>query len=82
MDYIIIIVVILVFALCVVLMKYIKLSGHNKQLKSEIDKVRENYNNTLYDNCILEDKIEKIRNLNLIDYNNNDYYRELLTINK
>lgn len=82
MDYIIIIVGILIFALCVVLMKYIKLSRHNKQLKSEIDKVRENYNNTLYDNCILEDKIEKIRNLNLIDYSNNDYYRELLTINK
>lgn len=82
MDYIVIIVGILVFALCVVLMKYIKLSRYDKQLKSEIDKVRENYNNTLYDNCILEDKIEKIRNLNLIDYSNNDYYRELLTINK
>ena len=82
MDYIIIIVGRIVFTLCLVLKKYIKLSKHNKKLKSEIDKVRENYNNVLYDNCILEDKIEKIRSLNLIDYSNNDYYRELLTINK
>lgn len=53
----------------------------NNEVKKISDKLSENtidYHGLLYVNCVLTDKLEKIKNLNLIDYNN-DYYKELLS---
>lgn len=82
MDYIIILVGILIFALGITLIKYDQLKQSKKEIEQELTKVNTICYDILYDNCVLADKIEKIRNLNLIDYSNNDYYKELLTVNK
>ena len=82
MDYIIILVGILIFALGITLIKYDQLKQSKKEIEQELAKVNTICYDILYDNCVLADKIEKIRNLNLIDYSNNDYYKELLTVNK
>lgn len=82
MDYIIILVGILIVALGITLFKYNQLKKSKKEIEKELTKVNTIYHGILYDNCVLVDKIEKIKNLNLIDYSNNDYYKELLTVNK
>ena len=79
MDCMTLIIVILMIVLGITLIKYRKLHNTNKQIRKELEKTRNVYNDVLYDNCILAGKIEKIKNLNLIDYTNNNYYRELLT---
>lgn len=60
---------------------YHKYRSDVDSLKNELSNVRVAYNDSVFENCILQEKIEKIKSLNLIDYNNNDYYKELLTIN-
>ena len=82
MDYIIILVGILIVALAITLIKYNQLKQSKKEIEQELTKVNTICRDILYDNCVLADKIDKIRNLNLIDYSNNDYYKELLTVNK
>ena len=82
MDYIFIIIVgILITALVIIWVKCIQINKNMKEIENELTRVRTIYHSTLYDNCVLVDKIEKIKNLNLIDYSNNDYYKELLTVN-
>lgn len=82
MDYITLMVFILIFVLFIALIRCNELHVKNKQLRDEVSRMNDMYYELLYDNSILVDKIEKIKNLNLIDYNNNDYYKELLTVNK
>jgi hypothetical protein len=82
MDYIALMVFILIFVLFITLIRCNELHVKNKQLRDEVSRMNDMYYELLYDNSILVDKIEKIKNLNLIDYNNNDYYKELLTVNK
>lgn len=82
MDYIIILVDILIVALAITLIKYNQLKQSKKEIEQELTKVNTICRDILYDNCVLADKIYKIRNLNLIDYSNNDYYKELLTVDK
>ena len=60
---------------------YHKYRSDVDSISTELSKLREGYSNALYENCVLQDKIEKIKSLNLIDYSNNDYYKELLTTN-
>ena len=82
MDYILIILIgILIAALAITWVKCIQINKNMKEIENELTRVRTIYHSTLYDNCVLVDKIEKIKNLNLIDYSNNDYYKELLTVN-
>lgn len=45
-----------------------------------LSKKEEEYNDLIYDYCVLVEKLKKIKELNLIDYENNQYYNELLTI--
>lgn len=77
-----IVISILAFMLTVSIICYVKLNEAYSKLEEELTKITNMYHDLLYDNCVLADKIEKIKNLNLIDYNNNDYYKELLTVNK
>lgn len=56
-----------------------RLNNEVKKINEKLSETSLNYHGLVYTNCVLTDKLEKIKNLNLIDYNNNDYYKELLT---
>jgi hypothetical protein len=81
-DYIIITIGILMLVTLISLIRCIKLQEKNDEMDRKMRELNAVYHETLYDNCVLSDKLEKIKDLNLIDYNNNEYYKELLTINK
>lgn len=81
-DYIIITIGILMLVTLISLIRCIKLQEKNNEMDRKMCELNAVYHETLYDNCVLSDKLEKIKDLNLIDYNNNEYYKELLTINK
>lgn len=79
MGYLFIIISILSAVIGVMIIYCLNLNEEAKKANDKLNKTRDNYYDLLLTNCILVDKIEKIKNLNVIDYENNDYYRELLT---
>lgn len=79
MEYLAIVIGLLFSGLLVTILQYNKLKKEVKKYKSKFEKMVTDYGEVVYVNCVLMDKLEKIKNLNLIDYNNNDYYKELLS---
>ena len=74
-----IIIAILAFMLTVSVICYVKLNEAYEKLQNELSDVQTKYTNALYDYCVLANKIDKIKALNVLDYENNEYHRELLT---
>ena len=73
------VIVILSIFLCVSIIYGINAGRETRRVKRMYDQCEDVNRSLIYDNCVLTDKIEKIRDLNLIDCTGNDYYRELLT---
>lgn len=70
---------ILAFMLTVSIICYMKLNDAYSKLHDELTDAQTKYRNALYDYCALANKIDKIKALNVLDYENNEYHRELLT---
>lgn len=66
--------------MCISIIENVKLYNQNKRLTVEKNKLSNDCYSLLYENFALTDRIEKIKNLNIIDYSNNDYYKELLMV--
>lgn len=50
-----------------------------RDAREKASNYRNAYYDVVYSNCVLTSKLERIRDLGLIDYEGNDEYRELLT---
>lgn len=79
MEYLLLIIGVLSTLLGVGIIYCVKLNNEIKNINEKLSESSTLCHSLLYSNCVLSDKLEKIKNLNLIDYNNNDYYKELLT---
>lgn len=79
MEYLLLIIGVLSTLLGIGIIYCVKLNNEIKSINKKLSESSKLCHSLLYSNCVLSDKIEKIKNLNLIDYNSNDYYKELLT---
>lgn len=79
MNYFVLTIGILLILLILGSVEYVKMKRDKELVEERLKKTYESYNELIYNNCVLTDKLEKIKALNLIDYENNGYYAELLS---
>ena len=70
----------LIILLVVCFIAYKTAEARYHSICERLSKKTDEYNGLIYDYCILTNKLKKIKDLELIDYKNNQYYAELLTI--
>jgi len=81
MVYIFIIIAILSVLLAVFFVLYLVTNNKYEEVVRRLNKMTSDYHDLMYNTCVLTDKLEKIKELNLIDWENNGYYKELLSTN-
>lgn len=74
-----IIIGILAVLLGVCFVAFLVLNGKYADVNDRLSKMSTDYNDLLYNNFMLCNKLDTIKQLKLIDYENNQYYDELLS---
>ena len=74
-----IIIAILAVLLGVCFVAFLVLNGKYADVNDRLSKMSTDYNDLLYNNFMLCNKLDTIKQLKLIDYENNQYYDELLS---